>query len=149
MVPMDIKIYAGVSSFRVRPYVDNVLQCFKCFRIGHLAKHCRSGPVCIACGEQFHGNCNLDYKCSNCGGCHKPTNKQCEVYLYNKELKRIMAMDNVNIQQAKDILRNRQSSSRDPLRRSREDIRRSNEKTFSIGYIKGRYGHGSGTRGEQ
>lgn len=109
-VPQEIKIYDGISSFKVRPFVDNVLQCYNCYRYGHLAKHCRRGPVCIACGEEFHGNCNRAYRCSNCGGRHKATNKQCETYLNNRDLKRIMALENVNIKQAKNILCNRQVS---------------------------------------
>lgn len=76
----EIKIYEGLLGLRVRSFIDRVLQCFCCFRFGHLAKHCKRRPVCKVCGEDFHGRCDQEYKCSNCGGRHMPTNRSCETY---------------------------------------------------------------------
>lgn len=79
-VPPEIRIYGGLSGLRVRPFVDNVLQCFNCYKFGYLIKHCKARPVCIACGEGFHGKCQREWNCVNCGGRHKPTSKRCGVY---------------------------------------------------------------------
>lgn len=67
-IPNDIRIYGGITGLRVRPFIDNVLQCYGCYRFGHLLRHCRRAPICIACGEFFHGNCNKEWRCVNCGG---------------------------------------------------------------------------------
>lgn len=67
-LPTEIRLYGGITGLRVRPYVDNVLQCYGCYRHGHLMKHCRVNAVCIACGEAYHGKCEKPYRCSNCGG---------------------------------------------------------------------------------
>lgn len=31
-MPNEIRIYGGITSLRVRPFIDNVLQCFACYR---------------------------------------------------------------------------------------------------------------------
>lgn len=95
-VPREIQIYDGITSLKVRPYVENVLQCFGCYKFGHLAKYYRAKPfcciatVCIACGEEFHGKCDKPWRCVNCGDGHKPTDKRCEVFKFNQEIKRTM-----------------------------------------------------------
>lgn len=108
-VPTEIRIYGGLTRLKVRPFVDNVLQCFRCYKFGHLMKHCRTRPMCIACGECFHGHCDREYRCVNCNGRHKATSKRCPVYEYNTELKKIMASNNVSINEAKEILLRRQN----------------------------------------
>lgn len=52
-----------------------------------------------------------------------------------------MALENVNIKQAKDILRNRQVSNREPPRCGRAEVSRINEGTFTVGYMERRLGY--------
>lgn len=66
-VPSQIRIYDGLSGLNVRPFYDTVLQCFRCYSFGHTAKYCRSTPVCIACGEDFHGHCERVLNASTAG----------------------------------------------------------------------------------
>lgn len=61
MAPQEIKIYNGISTIKVRPYIDNVMQCYNCYRYGHTFKYCKRGPVCVACAEEFHGHCNKKF----------------------------------------------------------------------------------------
>lgn len=61
----------------------------------------------MVCTEEFHGHYNKELVCINCRDKHKPTSKDCQVYQYNRELKRIMAYDNVSIKQAKETLHQR------------------------------------------
>lgn len=75
----EIRRYGGLSGLKVRPFVENVLQCYRCYKFGHLAKHCKSGPMCVACGDAFHGRCDKQWRCINCGGRHWPTDRNCEV----------------------------------------------------------------------
>lgn len=41
-VPSEVTLYGGISGLKVKPYVDNVLQCYGCYRYGHLLKHCKA-----------------------------------------------------------------------------------------------------------
>lgn len=83
----------------MRPFVDNVLQCYNCYKYGHLMKHCKVTLVCIVCRDAFHGKCERRFRCVNCEGGHRATSKACEIYQQNYELKKIMAINNVNVQE--------------------------------------------------
>lgn len=90
---------------KVRPYLDIVLQCFGCYRYGHLLKHCRRAPVCITCREFFRGHYGREWKCVNCGCRHKPTDRRCEALKYNQEIKRVMAAaSSISVFEAKNRL---------------------------------------------
>lgn len=90
-LPEHIAIYNGLVRLKVRPFVPMVKQCFKCYRYGHFKVHCRNRERCKVCGEDFHGRCDRELKCINCGGNHMSNDKRCDVYLYNRGLKRTMA----------------------------------------------------------
>jgi hypothetical protein len=57
----------------------NVTQCFKCYKFGHLAKHCKSKQRCGNCGKEDHGtaSCANDAKCTGCGGPHPAWHIEC------------------------------------------------------------------------
>lgn len=72
-------------------------QCFKCWRYGHIAKHCRGNECCANCGTEGHKSdkCNQDTNCKNCSfhntkfgtkyqTNHKASDKTCTVH--KKEL---------------------------------------------------------------
>ena len=67
-------------------YKNKPLQCFKCFKFGHLAKYCKSAnQICSRCGETNHkyDNCQNKNKtpiCSNCEGDHVATSMDCPKY---------------------------------------------------------------------
>lgn len=128
-VPPEIRIYGRLSGLRVRPFVDNVLQCFNCYKFGYLIKYCKARPVCIACGEGFHGKCQREWNCVNCGGRHKPTSKRCGVYQHNFEIKKIMAIENVPFKEAQEIMQKRVPRNREKINRERENNRE--ERNFS------------------
>lgn len=142
-MPNEIRIYGGITSLRVRPFIDNVLQCFACYRFGHMARHCRRTPICMACGEKFHGHCNRDWRCINCGGRHKPTDRRCDVYKYNQEVKRVMAEACVSVYEAKERLASNHIIERDEWKRLDDRPRFGEISTFSGRVFGGGSGQGN------
>ena len=73
------EVILGHSYYKVRPYVNLPLQCYRCQRIGHMAKGCRAKIRCMVCsGEHVKEVCNaVEERCANCGGKHKANSKLC------------------------------------------------------------------------
>ena len=108
LVPTDsIKIYFStgnlpdnviINKFRcdVKPYIQNVLQCTRCWRFGHPAMYCRSkNPYCVQCSDThvFEGSCkNTSTKCINCKGKHYANDRSCPKYLDLKNKKKSLAV---------------------------------------------------------
>jgi hypothetical protein len=57
----------------------NITQCYKCYKFGHLAKHCKSKQKCGNCGNEDHdiANCTNDTKCAGCGDSHRAWHIEC------------------------------------------------------------------------
>jgi hypothetical protein len=57
----------------------NITQCYKCYKFGHLAKHCKSKQKCGNCGNEDHdaANCTNDTKCAGCGESHPAWHIEC------------------------------------------------------------------------
>lgn len=67
----------GYNKFTVEPAV-NILQCFKCQKLGHSAAACPNEQVCVRCGGPHkHENCDAAYKCSNCNQAHAACSRAC------------------------------------------------------------------------
>ncbi|XP_067123226.1 uncharacterized protein [Centruroides vittatus] len=65
-------ITAGYLRCPVRPYVPNLLRCFKCQRFGHSQTSCRGKSVCAQCWTEGHESteCNSTPCCVNCKDTH-------------------------------------------------------------------------------
>ena len=102
-LPKSITIFH--SFYRVRPYIPEPLQCFKCQRLGHRADSCKGKTRCLLCG-MGHTNkvCTLkeekDFKCANCGGAHKANSRKCELFSKAKKIEEIRAKENKTYSQA-------------------------------------------------
>lgn len=88
-IPESIRIYGGLYGLKVRPFVEKVIQCYNCYKFGHFQKHCKARKKCLICGGDFHGECNRDLNCSNCGKGHRPIDRVCDKFKFiNEEIKR-------------------------------------------------------------
>ncbi|XP_043461155.1 uncharacterized protein LOC122497859 [Leptopilina heterotoma] len=112
VLPQRVAVYKGSSP--IRPYFPNPRICMKCFRFGHIAKHCRSQPRCKSCGENTtHDttnpcpNTSKTPKCVNCSSPHLATSKDCPEFTFQKEIRTYATIHRLSFIEAKAILRPR------------------------------------------
>lgn len=65
--------------FPVKPFIERVIQCKKCWRYGHSEKICRrSNMICSRCGTSHQGICSSMPHCVNCHKFHDAKYNSCE-----------------------------------------------------------------------
>lgn len=74
--PKDLSVWNNATRIRVRPFVENVKQCYNCFKFGHFSTYCKS-KRCVICGDDYHGQCDKTEKCLNCDNKHRFDYKGC------------------------------------------------------------------------
>jgi hypothetical protein len=89
----------------VEPYVQKVVQCFKCLRYGHIQSQCRSKPRCSKCLEEHLSNSctnvNTSPLCLNCKGNHQSTDRNnCPEFSKQKSIKVVMGNNNLSYREA-------------------------------------------------
>nr|XP_043067127.1 uncharacterized protein LOC122321349 [Drosophila bipectinata] len=101
-------LYIGYERVEVRTFIPRPMRCNNCFRFGHTAKFCKNTPTCANCGLDAHVNyenseiCQNKPNCINCSLKKLPTpdhharNKDCPVFLSNKEVQAIKTLQKVD-----------------------------------------------------
>lgn len=86
----------------VAPYISPVIQCYKCLRYGHLSLQCKSRLRCSKCsGEHNVEECTAtNMSCVHCEGDHLSTNRNCPEFTLQKNIKRLMALNNLSYAEA-------------------------------------------------
>uniref|UniRef100_A0A2S2QYA6 CCHC-type domain-containing protein n=1 Tax=Sipha flava TaxID=143950 RepID=A0A2S2QYA6_9HEMI len=110
-IPSHISIYNML--FDVQPSIRSPVQCNRCLRFGHTQKFCRSKPRCSHCGSDDHSfdacpsahTTNLN--CIFCNLPHLATDHSCREWLFLKEIKKIMATENLSYREALDFKKNK------------------------------------------
>lgn len=123
LVPEYVKI--GYLNIKVNSYISNPMRCNKCQKFGHSAKKCLNKESCFKCGivgeheicEEFpcldcnniedinnevHKKC-IGFKCVNCSGAHKSSDRRCPEYLKEYQISKIKCEERVSYFQAKKI----------------------------------------------
>lgn len=109
-IPSHISIYNML--FDVQPSIRSPVQCNRCLRFGHTQKFCRSKPRCSHCSGDDHSFnvCpsapTTDPICIFCSLPHLATDRSCREWLFQKEIKKIMATENLSYREALDFKKN-------------------------------------------
>ena len=88
---------------RVHIYIPPVIQCMRCLRYGHVKAACRGKKRCALC-EQEHEEttCNsLEPSCIYCKDKHNSTSRTCPEFTRQKEIKELMAFENLSYFEAR------------------------------------------------
>ncbi|XP_026482704.1 uncharacterized protein LOC113390830 [Ctenocephalides felis] len=90
----------------VRPFVQKVVQCYKCCRFNHVKDQCRGKERCMKCSGEYNAKICIASKflCALCNGDHPANDKECTVFIKNKKIKEIMAWQNLAYHEARNIL---------------------------------------------
>lgn len=98
----------GYLKVRVSPYTPNPMRCWNCLQFNHLKTSCKAkARICGNCGDEFHlienERCQKPPKCVNCFGDHSSFDKNCPIYIKNKEINRIKVTELVSFNEASKI----------------------------------------------
>jgi len=110
-LPQHISIYNMI--FNVTPSIRSPVQCNRCLRYGHTQKFCRSDPRCSHCGGSKHSitECPTvqatDPVCLFCKLSHIATDRSCQEWSAQKDLKKIMATENLSYKDALAFKKNK------------------------------------------
>jgi hypothetical protein len=94
------------SYYKVRPYVGEPLQCYRCQRLGHTATGCRATVRCLVCGKNHPKEvCQSNYiKCANCNQDHMANSKNCPRMKIAYEIEKVRADTNETYMNARQIV---------------------------------------------
>lgn len=106
-LPRNIKLWK-VNLF-VHPYVTPVRRCYKCGKLGHTSKGCEQEQnICFNCGLAHPISvdipCKESPKCINCKEPHHTLSRGCPKFVFNAEINKRMALDNVSYMDARRTL---------------------------------------------
>ncbi|KAL4085278.1 hypothetical protein QTP88_027137 [Uroleucon formosanum] len=110
-LPQHISVYNLI--FDVNPSIRSPVQCNRCLRYGHTQKFCRSDPRCSHCGGSKHSilECptasSTDPTCIFCKLPHAATDRSCQEWSVQKDIKKIMATENISYKDALEFKKNK------------------------------------------
>uniref|UniRef100_A0A8D8QH57 CCHC-type domain-containing protein n=1 Tax=Cacopsylla melanoneura TaxID=428564 RepID=A0A8D8QH57_9HEMI len=91
-------IYLWYTKIKCEPYMQRPVQCFSCYKFGHITKHCRSTKLCKTCFQPAADEHQCDtsvLKCTNCDGNHNANSKSCPEYERQQTIKDLMSTRNL------------------------------------------------------
>ena len=103
--PSDIRI--GYELVRCTDFIPAPLRCYRCQKLGHGTKTCRSAAVCSNCGNTGHelASCDSPSKCVNCCGDHASDSRDCSAWNLEKQALKLRSERQVTLPQARRIVR--------------------------------------------
>lgn len=103
------EVYINSVVCPVEPFIQRVVQCFKCLRFGHVSSQCRSNkPLCINCSQSIDVNHKCEDKDIFCYYCknhyHKSISKECPYFQKQTQIKKHMSNLNLSYSEAKKYM---------------------------------------------
>ena len=91
--------------FKVRPFIQRTIQCYKCQGFNHFASQCKGEQSCLLCAEAHSlDNCpNKDSgakKCKNCGGNHTSNYSKCPDMIKQNQIQKIKSTKSLSYKDA-------------------------------------------------
>ncbi|KAG0444074.1 hypothetical protein HPB47_014200 [Ixodes persulcatus] len=103
-VPRHVKV--GLVRTEVIPYRACPLQCYKCYKFGHIAAACTTkSQLCHRCGKSHDGMCEGAPYCVNCEGDHASNAANFPVKERETEIIRYKLEHNTTFREAKGAVR--------------------------------------------
>lgn len=108
-LPENLCIFKVIHA--VSPSIRSPVQCIRCLRFGHTQKFCRSKQRCSHCSGFDHGidtcksRLSTAPQCFYCNLNHIASDRSCSEWSKQKEIKRIMAVENKSFAEASQIKR--------------------------------------------
>lgn len=90
----------------IEPYMQPVIQCFKCLRFGHVNSKCKSDAKCKLCAmpvssDDTHSCTDIPLSCLHCKGKHSSTSrKDCPEFSRQLDIKKLMMVKPLCFQEA-------------------------------------------------
>lgn len=104
-LPREVHFYNLV--FKVQIYISPVTQCYRCLRYGHTKNNCKGNEKCFNCGESKHQEKGEEFacqiKCFYCKEEHKSISKKCPEHNRQKNIKELMAFENITFFEASEL----------------------------------------------
>ncbi|KAG0445275.1 hypothetical protein HPB47_017463, partial [Ixodes persulcatus] len=98
--PQHVKV--GLVRTEVIPYRARPLQCYKCYKFGHIAAACTiKSQLCHRCGKSHDGMCEGAPYCVNCEGDHASNAADCPFKERETEIIRYKLEHNTTFREAK------------------------------------------------
>ncbi|KAI5698596.1 hypothetical protein M8J75_006073 [Diaphorina citri] len=105
---MPTHVYLWYTRLQCEPFVQNPVQCFTCFKFGHVTKYCSTKTsLCRKCYQietEGHECDLLNLKCLNCHGPHNVNSKNCPEFERQKNIKLLMSTRNMCFPEAADLV---------------------------------------------
>ena len=103
-LPQMVKV--NFMKYKVRPFIAQPMQCYKCQLIGHTSKSCRAKVRCMLCGDNHpKSQCESEKRyCVNCKGNHAANSKQCYAIQQAQEIERMKSLHNMDYSTARKEL---------------------------------------------
>ncbi|XP_040070422.1 uncharacterized protein LOC120843213 [Ixodes scapularis] len=100
VAPQHVKV--GLVRTEVIPYRARPLQCYRCYKFGHIAAACTAEfQLCYRCGLRHEGTCEANPNCVNCQGQHASNSAECPVKVRETEVTRYRLEHNTTFREAK------------------------------------------------
>lgn len=105
---MPTHVFLWYTRLKCEPFIQNPVQCFTCYKFGHITKYCSTKTsLCRKCFqiESKDHTCDLiNLKCLNCHGAHNVNSKNCPELERQKNIKLLMSTRNMCFPEAAELV---------------------------------------------